>query len=303
MYYPVLRGKLNELLALRELALLGFKNFCPVIEPVKKDLGSLARAVRELNQSGIKPNIIMNPSVGELRNEPLYISEILNEIPELDFIPCFMVNDNLVEISKIIGDLGNFSLFITKGLNQEIIDLTKNASLVFLSHNVSPALMLRIKNIVLYGDFFKRKKRNADYESESEFSALHTYYHTYPNVVGFGDYTIVGEEFSEGGGPAYVITIHASYIDKNRFDELFIRHYLSDDDGTPTNPGNKFKQALKQLILDVDGKTISFTYTNALKELKVIYKNEHFPGLGQAKKISMKHHIETINNYLENKKT
>lgn len=38
MYYPILRGKLNELLALRELAQLKLKNFTPVIEPVKKDI-------------------------------------------------------------------------------------------------------------------------------------------------------------------------------------------------------------------------------------------------------------------------
>jgi hypothetical protein len=35
MYYPILRGKLNELLAIRELSELGLKNFTPVIEPVK----------------------------------------------------------------------------------------------------------------------------------------------------------------------------------------------------------------------------------------------------------------------------
>ena len=34
MYYPIFRGKLNELLALRELAILDIeKRFCPVIEP------------------------------------------------------------------------------------------------------------------------------------------------------------------------------------------------------------------------------------------------------------------------------
>jgi hypothetical protein len=38
MYYPILRGKLNELLAIRELSELGLKNFTPVIEPVKNSL-------------------------------------------------------------------------------------------------------------------------------------------------------------------------------------------------------------------------------------------------------------------------
>jgi hypothetical protein len=42
MYYPILRGKLNELLALRELANLPVdKKFCPVIEPVRSSLAPL----------------------------------------------------------------------------------------------------------------------------------------------------------------------------------------------------------------------------------------------------------------------
>lgn len=42
MYYPILCGKMNELLALRDLANLSKENyFCPVIEPVKENLTSL----------------------------------------------------------------------------------------------------------------------------------------------------------------------------------------------------------------------------------------------------------------------
>ncbi|MDG6614266.1 sce7725 family protein, partial [Staphylococcus aureus] len=130
--------------------------------------------------------------------------------------------------------------------------------------------------------------------------ALHSYYKD-ENNIGFGDYTITGNDFIEGGGPAYVVTVHASYIDSQRFDELFIRHYSSEDDGTPTNPGAKFKQALTKLISDFQSKRILFEETEGLQEFIFLYKIGHFPGLGQVKKISIMHHIETINIYLESK--
>ncbi|WP_275891833.1 sce7725 family protein [Acinetobacter pittii] len=58
MYYPILRGKLNELLALRDLANLSIdKKFCPVIEPVRSTLSPLFRTIKELNDKEIEPLI------------------------------------------------------------------------------------------------------------------------------------------------------------------------------------------------------------------------------------------------------
>ncbi|MDN5524542.1 sce7725 family protein, partial [Acinetobacter sp.] len=167
----------------------------------------------------------------------------------------------------------------------------------FIQNDTNPNIKRRIKNRVSYEDFFKKQIRNADYPKESPFSSLHSYYKDESNI-GFADYTITGDDFSEGGGPAYVVTIHCSYIDRRRFDELFIRHYSSFNDGTPTNPGAKFIEALNLLIKDIDSKDIPFIDTHALNEFVYLHKIEHFPGLGQVKKISIKHHIETVANFL-----
>lgn len=64
MYYPILRGKLNELLALRELAQLELKKFIPVIEPVKNDIKALVKTIQTLNSNAIEPYIIINPTIG-----------------------------------------------------------------------------------------------------------------------------------------------------------------------------------------------------------------------------------------------
>lgn len=298
MYYPILRGKLNELLALRELSNLSIdKKFCPLIEPVREEMSPLIKTIKELNDNGMTPNIIINPRVGDLSHKPDYVLEQLQKFDSLRYVPCIVINENTNVINHFKSKVTEYGLFVTDGLSQEIINETKNAKFTFINCNVSPNLLKQMTNVILYSDFFKRQKRNADYSAESIFSSLHTYYKDY-KAIGFGDYTLIGEEYSESGGPAYVVTIHASYIDDSRFKEMFVRHYSSQDDGTPTNPGNKFKEALKKLIHDIDHGIVDFTKTTALKDFEKISISEHFPGLGQIKKISMKHHIETINNYL-----
>ncbi|BBI64894.1 hypothetical protein HSBAA_62000 [Vreelandella sulfidaeris] len=49
------------------------------------------------------------------------------------------------------------------------------------------------------------------------FSTLHTEWKNYNGAIGFGDYTVLSQEYTEAGGPAYVVTIHLSYIDEDSF--------------------------------------------------------------------------------------
>lgn len=301
MYYPILRGKQNEFLALRELASLGLeRSFCPVIEPVRQDFLALRRAIIELNQYNIKPIVIINPQHGDFKHQLLDITADLNHGANLKYIPCFKLHEKTEDAPDEIKRLGEYALFVTRGIDQKIIDASKAAALTFVNHDIAPQRLRAIERAVLCGDFFKRQARNADYlgMEESPFSSLHTYYNDYSNVLGFGDYTITGEEFSESGGPAYVVTIHLSYIDPSRFDEMFIRHYSSYDDESPANPGDKFLSALKELIKDINNQTVPFAPTSGLKEFISLNDLQHFPGLGQVKKVCIKHHIETLVDYL-----
>lgn len=305
MYYPILRGKLNELLALRELANLSIdKKFCPLIEPVKSTLTPLFRTIRELNDQGIVPLILMNPTVGDLEGHSSFIVEEFNKEENLRYIPAIAVTDTLEQVENLINQYkeNEYALFLIDGLSTAILDQSRKALLTFISSTTAPNLIKRLSNVVLYDSFFKKQKRNADYPIESPFSSLHTYYDDIKNVVGFGDYTILSEEYSEFGGPAYVVTIHITYINSDKFDEAFIRHYSSDNDNdTPANPGKKFIEALGKFIDEKEHKKVHFVETFGAEQFQNIYNSEHFPGLGQVKKLSIIHHIETINDYLLSK--
>ena len=65
MYYPFLRGRQNELLAIRELLKCSklSKKIIPVIEPVKLS-ATLVSAIEEFSNAGHPLILIRNPKVG-----------------------------------------------------------------------------------------------------------------------------------------------------------------------------------------------------------------------------------------------
>ncbi len=152
--------------------------------------------------------------------------------------------------------------------------------------------------VSLSGTGSKRLK-NSEYAKNpvEQFSELHLTYRDM-NLNGFGDFLIVGDSYSEGGGPAYAVAIHLTFIDPDKDDVMFIYHFVSTTNDTPTDPAGKFAQALKKLIDTLDSGTSMLLESSAIKEFRDLHAKGHFPGLGYVKKLSMKHHIETLADYL-----
>ncbi len=148
-----------------------------------------------------------------------------------------------------------------------------------------------ISKAVLIRDGFIKVKNSA-YPPDEPFSDLHLTYKD-EGVTGFGDFLIVGDDYAEGGGPAYAVAIHVTYFKKNN--DMNVRHFLSDRTNSPADPAGKFFEALKKLhdsIVDLD-------LTEALEEYNELYKKAHFPGLGVIKKLSMKHHVQLMMSFLK----
>jgi len=78
---------------------------------------------------------------------------------------------------------------------------------------------------VLLKDGFDRK-RNKDYDPVEPFSDLHATFQD-EGMNGFGDFLIVGDEYSESGGPAYAVAIHLTFIDPGQDDAMFVYHFIS----------------------------------------------------------------------------
>jgi len=301
MYYPILRSKQFELIALRELStILSPEIITPLIEPVRANLKPLTTTIEALNENGITPIVIVNPSLGDFSKNETLIQQELDNNGNNKYTPCYKVtsgNDPILD--HFNNSNADHAIFIENGVDRLLIERTRNAKLIFANQDkVVPGALAQMKNVVLYRNAFNKQVRNADYGERSFFSNLHTEYRRIANVVGFGDFTILSEEYSESGGPAYVVTIHLSYIDPDEFDAMYVNHFSSYNDGSPTNPGGKFKDALGKLVESARANMGKYVNSTGLQGFFELHEKP-FQGLGQVKKLSLKHHIETICDYIK----
>ena len=116
-------------------------------------------------------------------------------------------------------------------------------------------------------------------------------------MEGFGDFLIVGDNYSETGGPAYAVAIHLTFIDPDKDDSMWIYHFVSERQDTPTDPAGKFAEALEKMMRILDRRNSKILETSAVKEFRDLHRQGHFPGLGYVKKLSMNHHVETLAHY------
>jgi hypothetical protein len=312
MYYPYFRGKQFELITVRETApLLAKSNFVPIVEPVRESLGGLEKTLKAISDANGKAIVIVNPYHGDHQVDGANISALLQG--------GFIGNDKISAGILLRSNTGlagatecfeqhkdHHPTFVHAGFNepkalaQYLGDDLTSTTHVFVS---SPADTLYRKHFngstrILVQDGFERRK-NADYAKNSpeKFSELHITYGDL-GMVGFGDFLVVGDVYSEGGGPAYAVAIHLTYIDPDNDGVMYIYHFVSTTNDTPTDPAGKFAQALKKLIDKLDAGDSKLLETSAIKEFRDLYSKKHFPGLGYVKKLSMKHHIETLADYL-----
>lgn len=310
MYYPYLRGKQFELITIREMAdLLAEKNFVPVIEPVRESLGGLKKALKAVCDAGGRAIIIVNPYHGDHQEDGASISALLQDdfsaadnIAAGILLRSDMTTEEVMTCVRQHADhnpvLVHAGFTAPKVLAAALGEAMPNLTNIFFEDH---AKLLYRKHfdqstrILVYDGFYKQ--RNADYPEMEEFSDLHVTYGD-RGMAGFGDFLMVGDAYSEGGGPAYAVAIHLTFIDPENDDVMYIYHFVSDTKDTPTDPAGKFAQALAKLIAKLDSGSSHILETQSVKEFRDLYAKGHFPGLGYIKKLSMKHHIETLANYL-----
>jgi hypothetical protein len=311
MYYPYFRGKQYELILLRELAgFISDNNIHPIIEPVKENLSALNKMLEQFTDNNVKFTVIINPIYGELVNNTGLIEEIVvqpglrdNEGMSLGYI----INDksSIPEAINKIKEYNNFNFSLIhygckdgKNLSLETKKLDNLREHIFIDGYAGRLYRRHFdeSNVskILIRDGF-RPQRNADYPETEHFSDLHITFKD-DKLEGFGDFSIVGDEYRESGGPAYAIAIHLTYLDEE--EDMHVRHFVSDRTESPIDPAGKFAEALKKLVNEI-GKEPPLVYrSDACYEFITLYNESHFPGLGYVKKLSMQHHLELVADYL-----
>lgn len=308
MYIPYLRARQFELIALRELLnqkKLG-KEILPLVEPIKLT-PTLILTIEAFIEAEHPIAVICNPSVGSF-----LANRITGKEDKLtDRFDCAMSSE-FVQKTLIWDTSGSEYL---KNWNKDGIDCP---ALMLIIHDrdalalyadtfvqESPKYVLipdqgmfkRSINSpkIILQDQFTKQKRNADYSKiEDEFfSDAHLFYKN-EGYVGFADYSIIGDEYSEGGFAPYAAAIHLVYFDDT--DKLRIHHFVSDSVEDIQDTPGKFFEAVHKLAEWVSAKNIEMTI--GLKTLLKHHREGTFPGLGTVKKLSIMHHLELLAEYL-----
>lgn len=308
MYFPILRGRQFELLALRECvnkSLLSNK-IIPIVEPVKVS-STYTKTVDSFIKAGKPIAVIRNPQVGS------WIKDLKKESNA-------KIREQASEQLKDANVISSF--YVTSKLDAHIKNAAKNGfpidSLLLLCNNpeylgnyeevIGDRIPLynvipdkgdfrrRIRlNRVMCEDHFPKQTRNIDYSDiETEFFSSDHLYYADDGYKGFADYSVVGEEYSETGFAPYAVAIHIVYFDTKNI--LRIAHFVSDSNDDISDPARKFAEAVEKLV--EWNKTMKLD-TVGIREFEAAYRNKTYPGLGVVKKYSIMHHLELMSKYLD----
>lgn len=303
MYFPFLRGRQYELLALKEL-LENDKispNIIPIIEPIRFS-STFVNLLKLFVEKNRRIAIVRNPQVGE------FISELAE---------CDPLDKNLDSYYKLIdSDCILYAYWMVEGV---IVDDINSERIMFLNHdrdclNVFKNISAKIKSVytlipddrtfkrnvsdnrVLFENIFVKRERNSDYAKNIDefFTDIHLAF-AQEGFVGFSDYSIVGDEFKDTGFAPLAVVIHLVYMNSDK--ELRIRHFVSDSNFDINDPAGKFGEALRKLVDWIANNDVYESL--GLKQLLNCFEESKYPGLGSVKKMSIMHHLELISHILQ----
>lgn len=317
MYYPFLRGKQEELLALQELVRekkLSNK-IIPLIEPVKLS-STLVNTLQMFCDNGIPLYLVVNPIVGQFEDDlstALIGDETEDEKRQIERLIANKQKYN----EQVSSDNIHFALYygndFTTYFEQDAIKNKGNIILLFTKDDspsdfvnsdyfgndkIALSFVPSVEDAdgfenysVLFRDRFNKASKNADYPEDEFFSKDHLIFSKY-GCVGFSDYSIVGEKFEDAGFTPRAIAIHIVYPTSKNV--LNIKHFLSDSNTDAKNPAGKFSEAARKLV--VWSKENPDITSLGLKRLIQCYESQpqRYPGLGSLKRYSIMHHLEII---------
>lgn len=311
MYYPFLRARQFELIALRELATEGATQgvIVPILEPVKETHNNLNLAHKVFQENGQSAYLVVNPKFGELAGDSQFYIEYLATLNYEVFLPAFHYRNNAEYINQSIEQFGltNCMLICENDIEGDDTNFKSIAELDAVSlitvndpgrnRSLNRYISGLQKGFIRLDDLFEKKDRNSDFldVTEHRFSEEHIHYST-EGFEGFSDYTVLPSEYVEGGSTPRAVVIHLTYL--NIQNEIWIRHFTSETNDSIANVQGKFAEAA--------AKTVNYCRQNglsnsAITELETYFDTEHYPGLGTVKKLSIKNHLLVLSNFLRNR--
>lgn len=306
MYFPYLRGRQFELIALRELVEMGLIgiNVIPVVEPVKPT-STLRTTLSMFVKLERKIAVIRNPQVGDFLSEIRSVprpSELVILIEEKNdhIIQAHTMNPNSeTEIYETLKSGVGLEELLVVNTNRDSLALYKSLfketvpDYVLIPDNTTFRRSISSNRVLLENRFLK-EERNADYKDRDVFFSDDHLYFKSENSKGFSDFSIVGADFNEAGFAPYAVAVHIVYFGED--DILRVKSFVSDSNDDIRDPAKKYYEALTHLMKWSELESMK---TYALDQFKKHHSEGLYPGLGTVKKLSIMHHLELMSQYLD----
>lgn len=320
MYFPYLRGKQEELLALQELLNNDrlSEKIIPVIEPVKMS-STFMNTLKMFIEKERVLYIIQNPEIGsfdddlntnmigdESEKEKRRIEKLVDnrnkyaECQESQYLKlAFLYTSDDKDVIKSACSANKVALVFTD--DDQIEDYKKsgvedeNIELMFLPEIGSEDGLN--SSLILFRDRFKKASRNSDYlENIDEFFTKDNLIYVNKGFYGFSDYSIIGKGYDETGFSPYAVAVHIVYLNSET-NTFRIKHFVSDTNHSSKNPALKFSEAMKKLT--TWHKKYPEINSLGLDKLISYHTKERYPGLGSVKRYSIMHYLEAVGKYLD----
>jgi len=309
MYYPLLRARQFELIALRDLAndTVSQGTIVPILEPVKESFNNLNLALTVFQDTEQEAFLVVNPLVGEMPGDHNNFLDYLQD-HAFPVRRAFHYQNNAAYIIRVIAayNLTDCMLICQNDVDPTEADFQTVAGSDAIQYFVvedpgrNRALSRYIggldKNFIRLDDLFERQQRNSDFLEISEhlFSEEHLYYQD-EGFAGFSDYTVLPSHYSDSGSTPRAVVIHLTYPKQNN--QIWIRHFTSDTNDSIANVQGKFAEAATKAVAFCRGQGLN---NSAIAELEDYFERQHYPGLGTVKKISIKNHLFVVHDYISN---
>lgn len=308
MYFPYLRARQFELISLRELVIENkLQNITPVLEPVKESFNNLNLAHKVFQENDFYAYLILNPFKGEKYGDTEFFLKYFSELENRKLLPAFHYSDNA---DYIISNIEKYNLENCLIICLDNFSDEQSLKTLCSNNNVSKIMLLEphkyrnldrfIKSLgkfyIRLDDVFEKQQKNADFLNiqAHKFTEEHLYYNQ-DGYQAFADFTALTSEFIDGGSTPRAVVIHLTYINAELENQIWIRHFTSNDVDSIANVQGKFAQAAQKAIQFCESINL---INSATTELRTYFEESRYPGLGTVKKISIKNHLLIISDFL-----
>lgn len=310
MYFPFLRGKQNELLALRECVdkLAESGEVIPIIEPVNCDSAAILRCVNILSEKGVKHILVFNSHNGDIGRTPSEMARLVEEVKSKVSICHFaFIIDNTTQpkdINYFLNSIGDdpYSFIHSDSCSEGSLLCEASSSPnfqyhIFIESGVSKPYQNQFRDFkrVVISNSFRSVNKNSEYSDPNHefYTNAHLTYKT-DGLTGFGDYTILSDRFRSGGGQPYSAALHLTHeADENK--GIWVRHFLSEVYDYPiSDQAALIHEALPEMVKFITQYKDYFSFSESVEEILKIHEEGRATSLGNMKKLSIKHHIELL---------